>query len=110
MVMENMKMKYKEDLQKFNELVKNQFIYGGQKYAATEEREATDILFDVHGKNWLFGTMDKYCYDERTEILTDKGWKYFKDLDKTEQVATLNPDTNEIIYQKPLEYQKLLYT
>lgn len=108
--MENMKMKYKEDLQKFNELVKNQFIYGGQKYAATEEREATDILFDVHGKNWLFGTMDKYCYDERTEILTDKGWKYFKDLDKTEQVATLNPDTNEIIYQKPLEYQKLLYT
>ena len=27
-----------------------------------------------------------WCYDEKTEILTDQGWKLFKDLDKTEKV------------------------
>jgi len=44
------------------------------------------------------------CYTPDTEILTDQGWKYFKDLNKTEKVATLNPKTNEIEYQKPREY------
>lgn len=29
------------------------------------------------------------CYDDQTEILTDKGWCYFKDLTKTEKVASL---------------------
>ena len=44
------------------------------------------------------------CYTPDTEVLTDQGWRYFKDLDKTEKVATLNPKTNEIEYQKPREY------
>ena len=48
--------------------------------------------------------MLKGCYSVDTEILTDKGWKYFKDLDKTETVATLNPKTHELEYQKPYEY------
>lgn len=29
------------------------------------------------------------CFDDATEILTDSGWKYFKDLNKTEKVASL---------------------
>lgn len=45
-----------------------------------------------------------YCYDDQTEILTEKGWKYFKDLDKTEKVATLNPKTHYLEYQKPINY------
>jgi len=44
------------------------------------------------------------CYDEKTEILTDQGWKYFKDLDRTEKVATLNPENDIIKYQKPIKY------
>ena len=47
------------------------------------------------------------CYDEKTEILTDEGWKLFKDLNKTEKVATLNPKTNQIVFQKPVAYQIL---
>ena len=31
------------------------------KYAQTSEKEATDCLFDDFGKNWLFGTLGKYC-------------------------------------------------
>jgi hypothetical protein len=46
----------------FIELVKDQFTYGGKKYALDDKRESTDILFDNHGKNWLFGTIDKYTF------------------------------------------------
>jgi len=46
----------------FIDLVKDQFKYGGQKYALNNERESTDVLFDKHGKNWLFGTVDKYTF------------------------------------------------
>jgi len=48
------------NLEQFFELIENQFQYGGQKYAQTETKEATDVLFDDFGKNWLFGTIAKY--------------------------------------------------
>lgn len=33
------------------------------------------------------------CYSDDTEVLTESGWKLFKDVDeRTERVATLNPD------------------
>ncbi len=44
------------------------------------------------------------CYDDETEILTENGWKLFKDLDKSEDVATLNPITDSIEYQRPHKY------
>lgn len=44
------------------------------------------------------------CYDDRTEILTNEGWKLFKDLNKRENVMTLNPETDEIEWKKPYEY------
>lgn len=36
---------------------------------------------------------DKLCFDDQTEILTDKGWKLFKDLDDTERVLTMDIQT-----------------
>ena len=50
------------EMKMFHDLIKNQFDYGGKKYALTNERESTDELFYRHGKNWLFGTMDKYTF------------------------------------------------
>lgn len=44
------------------------------------------------------------CYDDQTEVLTDQGWKLFKDLDKTEQFATLNKATHKLEYQSATEY------
>lgn len=41
------------------------------------------------------------CYDVETEVLTDKGWMFFKDLDGKEKIATLNPKTYELEYQYP---------
>ena len=36
------------------------------------------------------------CYDEETEVYTNKGWMYFKDLQGGELILSINPDTKEI--------------
>lgn len=36
---------------------------------------------------------DKMCYDEETQIFTDRGWLYFKDLRGDDRVLTLNPQS-----------------
>lgn len=41
------------------------------------------------------------CYDEETEVLTDFGWKYFKDLQGDESFLTLDLSTNQLSYQLP---------
>jgi hypothetical protein len=46
------------------------------------------------------------CYSEDTEILTENGWKYFKDLNKKEKVARINPNSLEMDYVLPINYQK----
>ena len=44
---------------------------------------------------------DFTCYDKETEVLTEDGWKLFKDLNDGDKVATLNSN-GELEYQKPL--------
>lgn len=48
----------------FCKLVSDQYQYGGKKYGGKSDsnKETTDTLFEQHGKNWLFGTIDKYTY------------------------------------------------
>lgn len=41
------------------------------------------------------------CYSEDTEVLTKQGWKAFLDLTMDDEVATLNPQTHHLEYQKP---------
>lgn len=49
------------------------------------------------------------CHDFQTEILTENGWKLFKDLDKEEKIASVNPDNHKIEYQKPTNYMEYDY-
>jgi intein/homing endonuclease len=49
---------------------------------------------------WLGGS----CMTPDTEILTNEGWKRFDELNQSESVATLNPDTNELEYHYPTGY------
>lgn len=48
------------------------------------------------------------CYDKETEILTEDGWKKFKDLIGDEKVATLNKD-GILEYQKISKFHKFKY-
>ncbi len=41
------------------------------------------------------------CYDDKTEVLTQKGWKPFRNLAKEDEICTLNPGTHVIEYQRP---------
>jgi phosphoribosylamine-glycine ligase len=41
------------------------------------------------------------CYDEVTEVLTQNGWKFFRDVVESDAICTLNPNTHEIEYQIP---------
>lgn len=59
-----------------------------------------------HGMNWqschkmiLFGLSD--CYDEKTEVLTDDGWLSFGKINNDMLLATVNPETLAMEYQKP---------
>ena len=48
------------------------------------------------------------CFDDKTEILTEDGWRLFKDL-KNERVATLNLKTDTFEWQKPIDYTEEEY-
>ena len=43
------------------------------------------------------------CYDDQTQVLTDKGFKYFKDLKEDDLIMSLD-DNNNLEYVKPLKY------
>ena len=49
---------------------------------------------------WIGGS----CYDDQTEVLTDSGFKLFKDLEPEDKVATLDPNTGETIFEAPKGY------
>ena len=46
---------------------------------------------------------NNHCYDDQTEILTEHGWKLFRDLDRTERVASLDGDRG-LIWVQPSNY------
>lgn len=48
-------------------------------------------------RGWDFGL----CYDDKTEVLTEAGWKFFKDVDvDSDLIATRNPITKNMEYAK----------
>ena len=49
------------------------------------------------------------CHDDQTEILTENGWILFEQLNGTERLATVNPETSELIYEMPIRLIKLPY-
>jgi glycosyltransferase involved in cell wall biosynthesis len=55
--------------------------------------------------SWIGGS----CYDNKTEVLTDDGFKLFKELTGEEKIACLNPETNELEYHKAIKHIKEPY-
>ena len=66
--------------------------------------ERLHIVFDP------FGPEIGYCYDENTEVLTDKGWKFFKDLTPKDKVLTLNTRKNQAEYVLPTQILAFKYS
>lgn len=57
----------------------------------------------------IFEMSHPNCYKKDVEVYTNEGWKLFKDLNKTELVATINPETLELEWQKPYNYIEYSY-
>ena len=60
--------------------------------------------YDIDGidkDEFVFYSVFQWCYDEQTRVLTEDGFKYFKDLVYTDRIATLNPKTEELEYYNP---------
>ena len=49
------------------------------------------------------------CYDDKTEVLTESGFKHFKDVKLSDKIATLNPDTEYLEYNYPIQKQVYPY-
>lgn len=43
------------------------------------------------------------CHDDQTQVLTHEGWKLFKDITKEDRLASVNPETYEVIFEHPTD-------
>jgi len=50
------------------------------------------------------------CYDEETEVLTAAGWKKWNEVKESDLLATLNPLTYELEYQRPVALHAYHYS
>lgn len=73
-------------------------------------RSAAEIKLGLRDKVG-FGNIDSirdwgYCYSDDTEVLTNNGWKLFKDLNNLDTMVSINPD-GYIVYDKPSRITEL---
>lgn len=80
-------------------------IFSDLKYRGAYSNE---VIISPDKQGYLIDTTAR-CFSSDTEILTDKGWKFFYELDGTETVCTLNPNDRNIEYQKPTNYISNFY-
>lgn len=92
----------------FNENMKPQpvDVYGISKYSI---EEMTRVLAECHGFKYTI-IRPHNCYDNQTEVLTQDGFKYFRDLAKEDLIATLNPHINALEYHQAYDWQKIKYS
>lgn len=87
------------DMGKAVSKARSDMIYLGQDVADVKYGRTRIRMF--HGNK---GPSYARCFDSETEILTDEGWKFFKDLTQKEKVATLNLGKMLFEWQKPVGY------
>ena len=76
------------------------------KRLQVQERLTTEIADVLMKKLKPRGVMvvieaEHLCYDSKTEILTDSGWKLFKNLDKNDKVGQVDISTRTLSFTKP---------
>lgn len=69
------------------------------------------FFYNLASRNLMLGTADEIrfiqgdeqCYIEGTEILTNEGWKNFKEINMDSKVAQYNMETQEIDFVNPIK-------
>lgn len=62
------------------------------------KHDECDILEGYYPKDFLFIGWHPQCYSDDTKVLTDSGWKLFKDVEIADKILSLNPETRNVEY------------
>jgi len=65
--------------------------------------DSLEECFEDYSKHIYAGETGLSCYDKKTKVLTNNGWKEFSKIRKNDQICTLNLDNNQIEFQKPIK-------
>lgn len=54
-------------------------------------------------RQMLLGFAARECFDDKTEVLTNNGWKLFRDVRENETVAQWDMETKQISFSNPID-------
>jgi len=63
-----------------------------------------DLVKGKYPKGFKFIGWHPQCYSDDTEVMTNSGWKLFKDLLQSDLIMSLNPETRHPEYVKYVNY------
>lgn len=64
--------------------------------------------YTLNGIYKIIEQAGRTCYSEDTEVLTNKGWKFFPNVDKDDLVLSYNPINNSLIWDTPNMFTKTI--
>ena len=88
----------------FRQLVEEQLRIDAQYYyleAQTWSEENPDAFAGAHSQIGMALTYDEACHDDKTEVMTDKGWKLFEDVKDGDLMLSMDPITHDVDYLRP---------
>jgi len=68
-----------------------------------------DELQGIYPKKFRWTGWHPHCYSSDTEVMTDNGWKLFKDVEKKDLIFSLNPDTKYPEFVKWVNFIEYYY-
>lgn len=71
--------------------------------ARASKDEQAETIAGFHNENLLI-VVDEACHDDKTEVLTEEGFKLFSELSGKERVLTKDPKTGIANYVYPQDY------
>ena len=90
----------------FSEFIRTVDESGGMVHGVLDWMGAYPPSKGGLGYTIKLGEEIKGCVDEKTEILTTRGWKKYNEVNMETEFVTVNPKTKEIENQKPREIVK----
>ena len=89
--------------------------HNGRSYKKEQIQNAVNIINEqANSGHYILGECDHPCFDSTAEVLTHQGWKRFYDLDGSETVYSMNPETKDLeespvheVHDNPFEGQMI---
>lgn len=77
--------------------------------AADSDGETITAFQGIHAR-FVLVIFDEACHDDETDVLTEAGWRRFADLDGTERLLTMDPETQLAEYRLPVRIVRKPYS